>query len=53
MEISQIINDIIDFLKSFMAEVQAFFDSIVKNYGVSNPENYPEGFEPTTAAKGE
>lgn len=53
MEISAIINDIIGFIESFMKEVQKFFDSIVKHYGFEDPDNYPEDFNPTTAAKGE
>ena len=44
MDIATIINDIIGFIESFIAELQKFFDSIVKTPGYENAENYPENF---------
>lgn len=46
MEIRDIINDIIGFIESFIAEVQAFLDSIVIKPGYENPDNYPDDFKP-------
>lgn len=44
MDIQTIINDIIGFIESFLAELQKFFDSIVKTPGYENPDNYPTNF---------
>lgn len=44
MDMATIINDIIGFIESFIAELQKFFDSIKKNPGYENPENYPDNF---------
>lgn len=46
MDIQTIINDIIGFIESLIAQVQAFLDSIVKKPGYENPDNYPDDFKP-------
>ncbi len=46
MEIRDIINDIIGFIESLIAQVQAFLDSVVKVPGYENPDNYPDNFKP-------
>lgn len=44
MDIQTIIADILSFIESLIAQVQAFLDSIVKKPGFENPENYPDNF---------
>lgn len=46
MEIREIINDIIGFIESLIAQVQAFLASVVEKPGYENPENYPDDFQP-------
>ena len=50
LDLRELLNSIIEFIKEVIAGVQAALDGVVKTPGYANPENYPDDFQPATEA---
>ena len=46
MDIRELLNSIIEFIKEVIAGVEAALAGVVKTPGYANPENYPDDFQP-------
>ena len=46
LDIRELLNSIIEFIKEVIAGVEAALAGVKKNPGYANPENYPENFQP-------
>lgn len=50
LDIRELLNSIIEFIKEVIAGVQAALDGVVKTPGYENPDNYPADFPMETEA---